>query len=126
MSDSQKVIAIGALISIVGIVTLLTGITMPATSTHTSEACIDDPTSFGQDCYTSSVKTTNPIRGPTIGIGILSIIGGVGIIAMRNSSTQASQQKGEYDGEVEGSFTNKLRERQKEPNRRSTSEPDSE
>lgn len=87
---------------------------MPATTTHTSEACVDDPTGFGQECVSGSISTPNPLRGPMIGVGFLAVIGGVVIFLMGGSETSNQQVSRSSETVAKGGFADKLRERQSE------------
>lgn len=126
MSDSQNLGAIGGFIALVGIVVLLAGVAMPTTSTHTSEACIDDPTGFGQECVSGSVTTPNPLRRPMIGIGFVSLIGGIGISLMSGSEASNQQIERASESVANGSFADKLRAQQGESDTTPTSDPRSE
>lgn len=67
-----------AILTVIGIVILLIGLSMPATETRTTESCVDSPYSYGQDCVQTSYEVANPARGPTIGFGFfLAVVGGV-------------------------------------------------
>jgi len=112
MSDSQNLNTISGFLALVGIVSILVGGAMPATSTHTSEACVDDPTGFGQDCVRGSISTPNPLRGPMIGVGFLALIGGIGILLMSRSETSNQQVVPSSETVENDSFADKLRERQ--------------
>lgn len=123
MSDSTNLKAIGGFIALVGVIALLVGVAMPATSTHTSEACVDDPTGFGQECASGSITTPNPLRGPMIGVGFLALIGGIGIALMSGSESSNQQVRRTSESGANGGFADKLRERQGESNSPSTSDP---
>lgn len=100
MSGNQDAKTIGAIIIAIGIMALLIGFGMSATSTHTSRTCVNDPTGYGQNCYTGSVTTANPLRGPVLGTGIFAIIGGVGVyfLAGEGNSTRKSKRNSNNRG----------------------------
>lgn len=111
MSDSRSLKTIGGFVALVGVVVLLIGTAMPATSTHTSETCVDDPTGFGQECVGGSVTTPNPLKGPMIGVGFLALIGGIGIFLMSGEESSNQQVGHQSETAVKGSFAEKLQER---------------
>lgn len=111
-NDSTNLKAIGGFVALVGIIALLVGVAMPATTTHTSTTCIDDPTGFGQECTSGSVTTPNPLRGPMIGVGFLALIGGIGIALMSGSESLNQQTRQTSESEANGGFADKLREQQ--------------
>lgn len=114
MSDSQSLKTIGGIVAVVGILALLVGVAMPATSTHTSETCVDDPTGFGQECVSGSVSTPNPLRGPMMGIGFFALIGGIGIILFGGSDGQQQNVNPSSQTTSDGDFAEKIRERQEQ------------
>ncbi|TKX51642.1 hypothetical protein EXE49_01785 [Halorubrum sp. ASP121] len=116
MSDTQGLTALAGMVLLIGIVGLLIGLAMPATSTHTSETCVDSFTGYGQDCVTGSVTTANPMKGPAIGVGVLGIIGGIGILAIgRDSSSPPANREPQQN--TTGGFADKLREHQNQSNK---------
>lgn len=110
MSETQDLRTIGGTIAIIGVVALLIGLAVPATSTHTSETCVDDPTGFGQECMSGSVTTPNPLRGPIMGVGFLAILGGIFLMSGNSSSSQEVSRTSQ--GVTDGGFADKLREHQ--------------
>ncbi|MGB9987242.1 hypothetical protein [Salarchaeum japonicum] len=121
MTDTQGVTALGGMVLLIGIIGLLIGIAMPATSTHTSETCVDSFTGYGQDCVTGSVTTANPMKGPAIGVGVLGIIGGIGIFAIgRDSSSPPANRESQES--TTGGFADKLREHQTQSNEETDSD----
>lgn len=112
MSETSSVKAIGGTVAVIGILALFIGLAMPATSTHTSETCIDDPTGFGQDCVSGSVTTPNPLKGSVTGIGFLALLGGIGIILMGGRGGQPQDASRIHHPTSDGGFAEKIRERQ--------------
>lgn len=110
MSETRSIKAIGSTIAVIGFVVLLIGLAMPATSTHTSETCVDGPTGFGQECVSGSVTTPNPFKGPLMGIGFLALLGGGGIILLSTTDQGSSAPSGRTA--QGGDFADKLTERQ--------------
>lgn len=126
MSETSSVKAIGVTIAVVGILALLIGLSMPATSTHTSETCTDDPTGFGQECVSGSVTTPNPLKGPVTGIGFLALLGGIGIVLI-GGDDQHQEASRTPQRTANGGFAEELRERQEgdgASSDRPSSEPD--
>jgi hypothetical protein len=82
--------ATGGLILVFGIIILIAGIAMPATTTQTSTSCYDNPVGFGQECVETTYEAPNTGRGWLIGTGALvSVIGG--ILALSGDSTRRSR-----------------------------------
>jgi hypothetical protein len=109
------------MVLLIGIVGLLIGLAMPATSTHTSETCVDSFTGYGQDCVTGSVTTANPMKGPAIGVGVFGIIGGIGILAIGRDSLSPPTNR-ESQQNTTGGFADKLREHQTQSNKETDSD----
>lgn len=124
MSETSSVKAIGGTVAVIGILALLIGLAMPATSTHTSETCIDDPTGFGQDCVSGSVTAPNPLKGSVTGIGFLALLGGIGIILVGGREGQPQDASRAPRPTADGGFAEKIRERQ-ENERASDNQPSS-
>lgn len=112
MSETKSVKSIGGAITVIGVVVLLIGFAMPATSTQTSETCINDPTGFGQDCVSSSVTLPNPLKGPVIGIGFLALLGGISIVLIGGREDQDHSTKRASQATADGDFAQKLQEKQ--------------
>ena len=121
MSETQGLTALGGVVLLIGIVGLLIALAMPATSTYTSEACVDSFTGYGQDCVTGSVTTANPMKGPAIGVGVLGIIGGIGILAIGRDSSSPPTNR-EFQQSTTGGFADKLREHQTQSNKETDSD----
>jgi len=112
MSESTDLKTIGGFVAAIGLIALVVGVAMPATSTHTSEVCVNDPYSFGEDCASGSVTTPNPLRGPMIGAGVLALLGGIGITLMSANEPAQQQPREPSDSTAGGGFADKIRERQ--------------
>jgi hypothetical protein len=112
MSGSKSIKSIGGTITIIGVVVLLIGFAMPATSTQTSETCINDPTGFGQNCVSSSVTLPNPLKGPVTGIGFFTLLGGISIILIGGREDQDQNTRRKSQSTVNGDFAEKLQEKQ--------------
>lgn len=111
MDEAQNLSALGGMVLLIGIVGLLIGLGMSATTTHTSKTCVNSFTGYGQDCVTGSVTTANPMKVPTIGVGILAILGGIGILIVGRDSSSEQISRDSQDTTSDG-FANKLREHQ--------------
>lgn len=111
MGETKSIRSLGGAIAVIGVVVLLIGFAMPATSTQTSETCINDPTGFGQDCVSSSVTLPNPLKGPVTGIGFLSILGGISIIFLAGRENQQQNTNHTSQTTSESHFAEKLREK---------------
>lgn len=111
MGESDNLGSLGSLILIIGILGLLIGITMPATSTYTSETCVDSYTGSGQDCVSSSVTTANPLKSSVVGAGLLAIVGAVVIFFMGSESSPKNPQNEPQRG-TNGGFAEKLKDHQ--------------
>lgn len=73
-----------------GILFLLIGIAIPATTTQTSTTCVDDPFGYGQNCAQTSYESPNLSKFPLIGVGIMMTLIGVvsfGSDSISNTST---------------------------------------
>lgn len=112
MSETRSVRTIGGTIAVIGVLALIIGLAMPATSTHSSETCIDDPTGFGQDCVSGSITTPNPLKGSVTGIGFLALFGGIGIILVEGRESRDRDTGPTHRQTADGGFAEKLRERQ--------------
>ncbi len=112
MGESQAVRTIGGVIIIIGIAILLIGSAIPATSTHTSETCVDSPMGYGQDCFRGSVTTANPMKGIMIGTGIFTIIGGVGVALLSGNESSIQQENKYTQNQDEDSFADKIQKHQ--------------
>lgn len=117
MRDDQSLTAVGGLVAAIGIAVLLVGIAMPATSTHTSETCVDDPLGYGQDCVRGSVTTPNPMKGPAVGIGLLATLGGIGIYATGRGDSTGQHRGGQSAETAEDGFAAQLRDHQSDADR---------
>jgi len=95
MADSQTLGGVGSVIVFIGIAMLLLGIGMPATQTHTSETCVDDPIGYGESCVEGQVTTANPMKAPLTWGGVFLLVGGVVIVLLSYSDTppQSAGQK---------------------------------
>lgn len=109
----NEINAIGVGIAVIGIVVLLIGLAMPATSTHTSQTCIDDPRGFGQDCVSGAVETPNPLKGPVTIVGFLALIGGIGLSLADGDDARPGGHERSGDAGT-GDFANKLAEHRDE------------
>lgn len=69
-----------------GVLVLLIGLSMPATTTQTSTTCVDSTYDIGDGCVDTNYQAPNPSRGPTIGFGLLLVLIG-GALSLRSSST---------------------------------------
>jgi hypothetical protein len=129
MSNDRSITKYGGGLAIFGLIVLLIGFGMPATTTFTSETCVDDPTGVGQDCFGGSVTSPNPMRGPVLGVGFLALIGGVAIYSLGGMGTdtvvndkinRTSEHKRsdstKNTSHLKDSFADQLRERQQENN----------
>lgn len=112
MSEARNLRAIGGVLVLVGVVVLLAGLAMSATSTQTGQTCVDDPSGFGQECVRGSVTTPNPLRGPTIGAGLLAVFGGVAVVLLGRGDDDPNGETATTGETGDGSFADKLRERQ--------------
>lgn len=116
MRRSNNARWIGGVIVIIGVITLFIGMAMPATTTQTSETCINDPTSIGQDCINSSVTMPNPLKGYVSVIGVLALIGGIGILLISNTGGQ-NKGSAKSDETTKGDFAKKLQNRKEDQNK---------
>lgn len=85
---------------------------MSATTTQTSETCYNDPSGYGQECVSGSVTMPNPLRGPTIGVGLLAIFGGIGVYIVGKGETGVQESNVDTEEKVEGGLSEKIREQQ--------------
>lgn len=115
MSEETSLRSVGLLVAVVGLLVLSAGLAMPATKTTTSTTCVNDPTGFGQDCFRGSVETPNPLRGPTVGLGLLALLGGGALAALGGSGSGRSPDPDADSAAVEGGFAEKLRAHRAEP-----------
>jgi hypothetical protein len=82
---------IGGGIVVIGLLMLLLGFAMPATTTQTSRTCYDDPLSYGQSCATTTYESPNTGKYSAVGMGVLLSILGGGIIYSDSISSKPSQ-----------------------------------
>lgn len=120
MNETNEINAIGVGIAVIGIVVLLIGLAMPATSTHTSQTCIDDPRGFGQDCVSGAVETPNPLKGPVTIVGFLALIGGIGLSLAGGDDARRPGGRERSGDAGTGDFANKLAEHRGERDDRSS------
>lgn len=82
---------IGGGIVVIGLLILLLGFAMPATTTQTSRTCYDDPLSYGQSCATTTYESPNTGKYSAVGMGVLLSILGGGIIYSDSTSSKPSR-----------------------------------
>lgn len=112
MRDEHNISAFAAVLIGIGILVLLVGLAMSATTTQTSETCYSDPSGYGQECISGSVTMPNPLRGPTIGVGILSILGGIGVYFVGKGETALQESNEGTEEKVKGGLSEKIQEQQ--------------
>lgn len=113
MSETGSVKAIGISITALGIIVLLIGFAMPATTTQTSETCVDDPMGYGQNCVSGAVETPNPLKGPVTVLGFFALVGGIGVTLMNGNNDQHKQRARQSRNSIDGSFEKELQKHQK-------------
>lgn len=67
---------IGGTILIVGVLIMLLGFAVPATTTQTARTCYDDPFSYGQSCSQTTYESPNTGKVGLIFFGVLAAISG--------------------------------------------------
>jgi len=77
----------------IGLMILLFGIAMPATTTHNSRTCVDSTYEYGDGCVNAEYQTGNPAKIPFIIFGLmLTIVGGVLTFKRNDSGSTVPQQ----------------------------------
>ncbi|WP_152415765.1 hypothetical protein [Halovivax asiaticus] len=109
MSNDQNTNSVGWVIVAIGVIVLLIGLGIPSTQTHSAETCVDSPYG-GQDCYTSSATTANPLSGWATGMGVFAIIGGIVILLLGSDEAESVTSNPQQTGDR--SFAEQLEERQ--------------
>ena len=77
-----------------GILFLLIGIAIPATTTQTSTTCVDDIFGYGQNCAQTSYESPNLSKFPLIGVGIIMTLVGVVSFGSDSISTNSTDEYG--------------------------------
>lgn len=102
-----------------GVLFLLIGIAIPATTTHTSTTCVDDPFSYGQNCAQTTYESPNLSKFPLIGIGIMMTL--VGVVSFVSDSTSANSTH--KDGSSEWTSSDQSSSSEKSSDKSTSSEP---
>lgn len=110
MSETSGIRTIGGILVVIGALVLVFGLAMSATSTFTSETCVDSPTGFGQECMSGSVTTANPLKGTVTGTGLLVLLGGIGVIMVGGGDSH-HENSSKSGATIDGSLAERVRER---------------